>query len=200
MYLFQATKRGVGTEVAMALYKTTTHEALMERFKISLDETAFEQLVLDYAYPASSVAHQILGDRALAEDAVQETFIRIIDKRNHYVASGSFSRWFYAILRNICIDLLRKRKRDREFTKRLSSEINHIAQNKLPSDHASLLNILPSRDKSVLELRIVHSMSFKEIAAALNITEEAAKKRAQRGLRKLREKFDQQQYLQRRAI
>jgi DNA-directed RNA polymerase specialized sigma24 family protein len=43
-------------------------------------------------------------------------------------------------------------------------------------------------------------MSFKEIAAALNITEEAAKKRAQRGLRKLREKIGQHEYLQRRAI
>jgi RNA polymerase sigma-70 factor (ECF subfamily) len=184
----------------MALHKSITHEALMTRFKISLDEAAFEQLVLDYAAPAAAVAHQMLRDYALAEDAVQEAFVRIINKRDQYVVSGSFSRWFYAILRHVCIDLLRKRKRDQEITKRLFNEIKHIAQNKLPSDHASLLNILPSHDKSVLELRVVHSMPFKEIATALNITEEAAKKRAQRGLRKLREKIDQHEYLQRRAI
>jgi len=184
----------------MTLHKSITHEALMERFKISLDKTAIEQLVLDYASPAIAVAHQMLGDRVLAEDAVQETFIRIIKKRNQYVVSGSFSRWFYAILRHVCIDLLRKRKRDQEFTKRLFNEIKHVTQIELLSDHASLLNILPSHDKSVLELRVVYSMSFKEIAAALNITEEAAKKRAQRGLRKLREKICQHEYLQRRAI
>jgi RNA polymerase sigma-70 factor (ECF subfamily) len=190
----------LGTKVAMTLHKSITHEALMARFKISLDKTAFEQLVLDYACPAAAVAHQMLKDRALAEDAVQEAFIRIINKRNQYVASRSFSRWFYAILKHVCIDLLRKRKRDQEFTKRLFNEIKHIPQNELLCDHASLLSILPSHDKSVLELRVVYSMSFKEIAAALNITEEAAKKRAQRGLRKLREKIDQHQYLQRRAI
>jgi RNA polymerase sigma-70 factor (ECF subfamily) len=184
----------------MDLHKSITHETLMARFKISLDKTAIEQLVLNYASPAIAVAHQMLRDHALAEDAVQEAFIRIINKRNQYAESGPFSRWFYAILRNVCIDLLRKRKRDQEFTKRLFNETKHITQNELLSDHASLLNILPYHDKSVLELRVVYSMSFKEIAAALNITEEAAKKRAQRGLRKLREKIDQHEYLQRRAI
>lgn len=184
----------------MSFQQTTTHEALMAQFKDRLDQAAFEQLVCDYALPAAAVARQLLADQALAEDAVQEAFVRIIKNRKRYVKSSSFSCWFYTILRNVCIDMLRKRERQRGLTKRLSEQITSSTRTGLLSDCSILLETLPSGERSVLELRVVHSMSFKEIASALDISEEAAKKRAQRGLRKLRRKVSQTEYLQRQAI
>jgi DNA-directed RNA polymerase specialized sigma24 family protein len=177
-----------------------THETLMARFKTSLDQAAFEQLVLDYASGATVVANQMLGDWALAEDATQEAFVRVIKKRSQYITSSPFSRWFYAILRNICTDMLRKRQRDQKLAKQLSNEIANSTRNKPPFGRMALLDSLPFYERSVLELRVVHSMPFKEISAALDISEEAAKKRAQRGLRKLRQKLSGRGRAERRAV
>jgi len=172
----------------------------MMKFKTVLDQSAFEQLIQDYASVAKAVASQILCDRILAEDAVQETFVRLIEKRDQYILSDRFSPWFYAILRNVCIDMIRKQQRDRQCARRLISEIANNASFESRRDNLDLLDLLPTREKNVLELRVIHSMSFKEIAAALEISEEAAKKRAQRGLRKLRQRLIRSERAKRRAV
>jgi RNA polymerase sigma-70 factor (ECF subfamily) len=187
-------------KVAKKLSAKPTHENLMMKFKTALDQAAFAQLIQDYASAAKAVANQILCDRNLAEDAVQETFVRLIEKRDQYNLSNRFSSWFYAILRNVCIDMIRKQQRDRKYTRRLISEIADNASSKSWQENLDLLDLLPTREKNVLELRVIHSMSFKEIAAALEISEEAAKKRAQRGLRKLRQRLIRRERAKRRAV
>ena len=172
----------------------------MVRFKTQLDQAAFEQLVLEYASPAAAVANQILGDWALAEDAVQEAFIRVVRKRSQYVESRPFSSWFYAILRHVCVDMLRKRRRERALVKRLYDRVKLSVHSGPSVDREVLLSVLAVSERSVLELRVVHSMPFREIAVALGISEEAAKKRAQRGLRKLRQRYSRDELLQRRAV
>lgn len=172
----------------------------MMKFKSVLDQAAFAQLIRDYASVAKAVANQILCDRGLAEDAVQETFVRLIEKRDQYSFSKQFSPWFYAILRNVCIDMVRKQQRDRKCARRLISETANNVSFKLRQENLDLLDLLPTREKNVLELRVIHSMSFKEIAAALEISEEAAKKRAQRGLRKLRQRLIQSERAKRQAV
>jgi DNA-directed RNA polymerase specialized sigma24 family protein len=52
-----------------------------------------------------------------------------------------------------------------------------------------LLNVLAQGDRDVLVLRVVHGLRFHDVAAALGISEEAAKKRAQRALRRLRNRI-----------
>ena len=54
-------------------------------------------------------------------------------------------------------------------------------------DVPELLATLPQGDRAVLLLRIAHDLTFGDVAAVLGISEEAAKKRAQRGLRRLRQ-------------
>lgn len=182
------------------LQRDTLDSALMTRFQRSLDEAAFEQLVSAYAGPAAAVARQILNHSALADDAVQEAFLRVIRRRDQYVASYSFAGWFYAILRHICIDILRKTERDQQLLEKLNQAYDARLSHPTLSDHASLLNRLPPREKAVLELRVVHCQPFKEIGAALGISEEAAKKRAQRGLRRLRERLARGRPQQRQVV
>ena len=177
-----------------------THEALMMKFKTVLDQAAFEQLIRDYASAAKAVANQILCDRNLAEDAVQETFVRLIEKRDQYIFSDRFSPWFYAILRNVCVDIIRKQQRDRKCARQLIGEIASNTSSESQRENLDLLDLLPNREKNVLELRVVHSMSFKEIATALEISEEAAKKRAQRGLRRLRQRLIRSERAKRQAV
>lgn len=176
------------------------HDDLMARFKKHLDETAFERIVSDYTPSAAALAHQMLQDPVSAEDAVQEAFVRVIRKRRQFASSRPFSHWFYAILRNICIDMLRKQKREKNAARQLTHRIKRFIQNEHESDSLSLLGILPLHERSVLELRVAHSMTFEEIAIALDISTEAAKKRAQRGLRKLRKQMKQSERVHRRAV
>ena len=89
----------------------TSNEALMARFQARLDASAFERIVSRFLSPALAAAGQILSDAALAEDAVQETFLRLVRGREAYVATKPLASWFYAILRNVCTDMLRRRAR-----------------------------------------------------------------------------------------
>jgi RNA polymerase sigma-70 factor (ECF subfamily) len=161
-------------------------ETLMVRFQARLDPCAFEQLVSCHMKPAVGVARQILSDHALAEDAVQESFLRVVRKRHQYVPGNPFSSWFYRIVRNVCMDMLRKSNREKEAIEKVpvlrKSDSRRADSREIPE----LLAVLARSDRDVLVLRIVHGLGFRDVAAALGISEEAAKKRAQRALRRLR--------------
>jgi len=166
-------------------------EVLMAEFARRSDPRAFEKLLSRYTPPALAVARQILLDNILAEDAVQETFLRVLRSRNRYNTAEPFSRWFYTILRNICIDMLRRRKRHLKAVNEIVDSFTSAPSKKtLPYDAREILRTLPASEQAVLTLRIVHDMPFHDIASAIGISTEAAKKRAQRGLKKLREKLN----------
>jgi len=165
-----------------------SHETLMARFQARLDSDAFEQIVSFYISTALAVARQILSDDTLAEDAVQESFLRVIRKRDQYIPGSPFSCWFYAIVRNVCVDMLRKRSREKEVLENFATIVEPLKPRTDLSEIPKLLDILSSHERDVLVLRIVHGLGFRDVAAALGISEEAAKKRAQRALKQLRAK------------
>lgn len=159
----------------------------MARFQRTGEGKAFEEVVARCLPSALAVAGQILTDASLAEDAVQEAFLRVVRRREAYAPSRPFSRWFFAILRNVCVDILRSRARHTKLVQEAAARRPVAAR---PAERASeatgLLAALPRGERDVLVLRVVHELSFREVGTALGITEEAAKKRAQRGLRRLR--------------
>lgn len=168
----------------------TSSERLMARFQQRLDAEAMEQLISRFMAPALRVAQQILSDPELAEDAAQETFLRIVRKHRQYDPGRPFAHWFYAILRNICRDLLRRQARHAEIVQQVAAQAKPECESPtddLP-DVTDLLGHLPKGEREVLALRILSGMRFEEIGIALGISKEAAKKRAQRGLRRLRER------------
>ena len=163
-----------------------SHETLMVRFQARLDSYAFDKIVSAYMKPAVGVARQILSDRTLAEDAVQESFLRVIRKRDQYIPGSPFSCWFYTIVRNICADMLRKRHRETRGIREIAAGRERESRRADSPQIPELLNVLARSDRDVLVLRIVHGLGFRDVASALGISEEAAKKRAQRALRRLR--------------
>jgi len=167
----------------------TTDEALMLRFITELDSQAFDQIVARHLGPALAVARQYLQDPSLSEDAVQTAMLRVIKQRGKYEPSRPFSNWFYTILRNTCRDMLRGQSRQARLVREAVAA--QVGRTRDASDGEletrDMLATLPKILREVLELRILGGLSFGDIAAALNISLEAAKKRAQRGLRQLRE-------------
>ncbi len=179
----------------MATDPPQSDEGLMEAFQRRLDEDAFRQIFYRFAGPARVVAEDILGDGAAAEDVVQEAFLRAVRSRDAYDASRPFAPWFYAILRNLCRDELRRRRRAPEVASggaTLPARAPARAEGSGPVRRLGmkeLLGKLPSGQQAVLKLRVIHGLAFRRIGEALGISEEAAKKRAQRGLRRLRRLF-----------
>ena len=159
----------------------------MKRFQDRFDGESFEQIVRCFTNSALAAARQLLSDQVLAEDAVQETFLRVVRARNSYRQSSPFSSWFYAILRNVCTDMLRSQSRQMKLIRAVTERKPPHPQSHWDGlDVSELLKKLPADDRAVLTLRVIHEMAFKDIAKVLGISLEAAKKRAQRSLRKLR--------------
>ena len=164
-------------------------EALMIRFVAELDSQAFDQIVARYLGPSLAVARQYLQDPSLSEDAVQTAMLRVIQQRSRYQPGRPFANWFYTILRNTCRDMLRSQSRQARLVREVAAVKGSGIQAASDGDLETrdLLATLPKILREVLELRILHGLAFKDISAALDISPEAAKKRAQRGLRQLRE-------------
>ena len=160
----------------------------MRRFQKDSDEAAFDEIISRYHRPALIIARSHLsGLPSLAEDAVQEAFIRTVRNRDRYDCERSFSSWFYSILRNVCLDFRRKEvRRERQLQEIVEQNKRAADDQHADCDIAPILQSLPPADREILIYRFIHGMTFREIADHLGSSIEATKKRAQRALRHLR--------------
>lgn len=85
-----------------------TDEALLEGCRAG-DLAAFEELYERHAKRMKSIARNLLHDVADAEDAVQETFLKIYRGAKTFRGGAAFSTWAYRVLVNTCYDGLRRR-------------------------------------------------------------------------------------------
>lgn len=83
---------------------------------------AFREMVDIYKSKAMALALNMLGNREDAEDACQETFIRVYSNLDKFDLQSPFKNWFYTILSHKCLDLLRKRQRFFSFIKKMKAE------------------------------------------------------------------------------
>jgi RNA polymerase sigma-70 factor (ECF subfamily) len=172
---------------AAARFAGMADEDLMARFAREGEDAAFEALAERYYAPALAVARARVCDDALAQDVVQEAFVRVIRERRRYDPRRSFAAWFYTVLRNVSTDAIRRRARHRD-----KMELFACGETVSPvgaggfSDCGELLAALAAQDREVLICHYIHGMSLREVAEVLGIQEEAAKKRAQRALKKLK--------------
>jgi RNA polymerase sigma-70 factor, ECF subfamily len=118
---------------------------------------------------AAGYARSILRNRQDAEDAVQQAALRGFERVGTYDEARPFKAWWYAILRNCCIDMLRQRKFSAGETGDLDvlqAESEHsgdweemtIAMDKLSEDH-----------REILRLRYFADLNYAELAAGLGI-------------------------------
>ncbi len=82
---------------------------LLEKAKKG-DLGAFEEIVSLFERPIFSFVYRLLGNRQDAEDATQETFVKLYKKIGKADTSQNFKSWIYTIATNTAYDILRKRK------------------------------------------------------------------------------------------
>src|SRR5258708_37004572 len=82
-------------------------EALMVRFQRG-DRAAFRILVSRHQKPLFNFALRHLRSPSMAEDVVQDSFVRVVQSASEFKHEARFSTWLYTIARNLCIVQLRK--------------------------------------------------------------------------------------------
>lgn len=147
--------------------------------------------LLGYLYRLSG------GNRALAEDLVQETFLRVLQAIGQYHYPRPFKAWLYAIATNLARDHFKRAEQRRT----ISAPGDDIWEN-LPAGSASperevsdnyelqqivaQLRALPAHQREAVILRYSQGMPLAEIAAMLDVPVGTVKSRLSLGLRRLR--------------
>lgn len=100
----------VPLQFGTALPDNPTDAELLESCKRG-EFQAFERLYTLYSARMKSLAFHLLGNRYDAEDAVQETFLKLYKAVGSFQSNSTVSTWMFRILINCCYDILRKRQR-----------------------------------------------------------------------------------------
>ncbi|MGB8473012.1 MAG: RNA polymerase sigma factor [Candidatus Acidiferrum sp.] len=145
------------------------------------DLGGYERLFARHGARMKNVARNLLGSPVDAEDAVQETFLKVQRSIASFRGQSSFVTWTYSILINTCYDARRSRKRKKEVANE-DSEDSPRAEQRAPSAHPSLrmaleraLASLTKHQRDVFLLYEVEGFHHAEIAGMLEITETASK-------------------------
>jgi len=131
----------------------------------------------------------LVGDRESAEDAFQDTWVRVMEKARSFDPSGEFAPWVFRIARNRAMDILRRkavcRARSLEegsLPARAGTEQNDFIEKEKVR---SALGRLPARHREILGLRFYLEKSYEEISTLLRIPMGTVKSRLKRALEHL---------------
>ncbi|MGK7394544.1 MAG: RNA polymerase sigma factor [Candidatus Cyclobacteriaceae bacterium M3_2C_046] len=168
------------------------------------NEEAFEKLVNRHKSKIYTAIYLIVKDNFVAEDLLQETFIKAINtiKCGRYNEEGKFLPWIMRIAHNLAIDFFRRAKRYPTIVMEDGSNVfntmdfseDSIESVQIKKDsHAKLRKLiqeLPDAQREVLIMRHYMQMSFQDIAEATNVSINTALGRMRYALINLRKKME----------
>ncbi len=160
------------------------------------DKAAFEKLVLRHQDLVFSLSFKLTGNRDMANDVAQESFIRAWKAIEKFRGDSTFGTWIYRITVNTAWTLRKKAKKHNTLNIDDTYEPIVIDEKKDPEQVAinadltdvlvSALDKIPLDQRIIVELKNIEGRSHKEIADYLGISVTAAKVRLHRAHQKLR--------------
>jgi len=179
-----------------AAVDATSEDAALAAACRSGDLRAYERLYAMHGARMKNLARNVLGSPADAEDAVQETFLKVQRSIASFRGQSSFATWTYRILINTCYDARRSRMRKKEVANDDSEESSRL-EPRAPGAHPTLrmaleraLGKLTRHQRDVFLLYEVEGFRHAEIAGMLEMTETASKNtlfQAKKNLRQMLE-------------
>ena len=146
------------------------------------DLGGYERLYRLHGARMKNLARNILGGQSDAEDAVQETFLKVQRNIASFRGQSAFVTWTFRILVNTCYDLRRSRVRRKEHSQEEPEDAPKRPEPRAPVTHPSLrmaleraLAALTRHQRDVFLLYEVEGFRHAEIATMLEITETASK-------------------------
>ncbi len=157
---------------------------------------AFEEIVVRYQRRVYAVARRIVRHHHLADDVTQETFLRAYQALSGFDLARPFGPWICRIAANTAINQVRAKENredpldeDESLAAVRTDGADALAQVDEIELRAALNRAflqLPAEQRAVLQLRAVEELSYKEIAAALDISIGTVMSRLSRAREKLR--------------
>jgi RNA polymerase sigma factor (sigma-70 family) len=167
---------------------------LLRQYRQSHSQEAFAELARRHADWVYSAALRMVRDHHIAEEVAQAAFL-VLARKAARVRNESLTPWLFGVVRNCSSHALRSRRRRSQHER----EAAMMAEMKRPEPAADWSQIAPLLDESVAKLkaadrqvvlmRYYQRRSVADVAAALKITEAAARKRLTRAVDKLRERL-----------
>ncbi len=161
------------------------------------DVSAQQALVLLYQQRVMALCTRMLGSRTLALDVCQETFLRVLSRLARFQAAGParLSTWILTIASRLCIDEMRRQKRQAARQVVLtddsmqSAELTdaHALRRALDARLQHALLSLPEELRVTFVLRVTGEFSVQQTAVALGVDEGTVKSRLSRARARLRE-------------
>ncbi|RJQ57953.1 MAG: sigma-70 family RNA polymerase sigma factor [Desulfobacteraceae bacterium] len=171
--------------------KTRDDHDLVRRFKEG-DFSAFERIMQTYQDRIFNLCLYMLRQREDAQDAAQETFVKVFRNLKRFEPEASLYTWIYRIAVNTCRDQRRKRR-----TELPESDLPYpdtcsqaFAEDPYDSMEASellrwALHKVPEKLRAVIVLKEMEGLSYEEIAEVLDISPGTVKSRISRAREKL---------------
>ena len=178
------------------------------------DVEAFSQLVARHERPLWNFLRRFVQEPAVAEDLLQEVFLRVVRSAGEWQPSAKFSTWLYTIARNLCTDAARRASlrrassldgaasgaggggdgEDGSGPRRIDTVVGGdpggeraLQDREIAQRIEQAVRALPDAQREVFLMREVMDMSFAEIASAVGASEPTVKSRMRYALTRLRE-------------
>lgn len=142
-----------------------------------------ENLIMEYSNMLFKICMVILCNEQDAQDALQDTFCRYMEKAVDFRDKEHEKAWLIKVATNRCRDIHRQRKRHPSIN---IEEVTAHCEMQEQSDVLEALVRLPEKLKIVIYLHYIEGYKSSEIAKMLGISVQAVKKRMQRGREELR--------------
>ena len=161
---------------------------------------SFQNDILPLKNELFRLALRITQNRADAEDVVQETMLKVWSRRGEWPQIASIEAFCLTICRNISLDKLRRLDNQvLSLDDSESSSFNNQPSTFTPEDQAvsrdriqlvrRLIDLLPEKQRSCIQLRDIEGKSYRDIATILEITEQQVKINIFRARQAIKEKF-----------
>ena len=161
-----------------------------------MQEISFRDDILPLKDKLFRLALRITFDRAEAEDVVQDTMIRVWNKREEWTQFGSIEAYCLTVAKNLAIDRSQKKEAqnveltpEMEEESEISGPDDQLVNNERMSIIHRLINELPEKQRLIMQLRDIEGESYKEIAKILNLTEEQVKVNLFRARQKVKQRY-----------
>jgi RNA polymerase sigma-70 factor, ECF subfamily len=164
-----------------------------------MDLNQFEIQILPFKDKIFRLALFLLSDKAEAEDATQEVFVRLWNHKNDLSSVENMQAFVLRVTRNLCLDKLRTINRRQEENYTLST--NNVAEETTVNPHEQTeqrdildmvkqqIALLPEMQRTIITLRDIEELEFDEIAEITGLNENAIKVNLSRARKKIRDYF-----------
>jgi RNA polymerase sigma-70 factor (ECF subfamily) len=150
------------------------------------EAAAFDELFRRWSGPLLRYLERMVRDLSIAEELVQEAFLRVHRARDRYSPDARFSTWLYRIATNLALNELRRPRRRAAHRSTDADDAPELAAASPATDDvvdarrrgaavAGALGQLPEKQRAALCLAAVEGLSYAEVAMALDVTEKAVK-------------------------